>query len=429
MITAPVADGKLEELRSLLVKMNSKPGLANPDNTLVRFSQFNRLHVARFVILENNTAEDIEVYGIESPDWPLTLAFLGDCDGPPETFIAELAVHADPGLRRIFSYCRDFIRDQESLVGWMHNHNIKPNANYVNWIGRTVIQIREEDALHKALSAQLKKIVAGIGSDSPRALRQKLLNFIELEQHEGRLPLTPLAPTPPGWFIRNLAHKLGVPLLLLALSPLFLLMAPFVALRLRMLERTDPEIVVRPDRGHVQRLAELEDHDIMNQFSAFGDIKPQAFRRYAVRFFLWLLDYSTRHIYNRGYLTRVQTIHFARWVVLGNGKHLLFASNYDGSQESYMDDFINKVAWGLNLVFSNGVGYPSTQWLIKRGAEQEQKFKYFLRRKQLPTEVWYKAYAGKTAYDLARNSRIRQGVENRQNSDEGVREWLALIQA
>ena len=37
MITAPVADGKLEELRSLLVTMNSKPGLADPDNTLVRF--------------------------------------------------------------------------------------------------------------------------------------------------------------------------------------------------------------------------------------------------------------------------------------------------------------------------------------------------------------------------------------------------------
>jgi hypothetical protein len=35
---------------------------------------------------------------------------------------------------------------------------------------------------------------------------------------------------------------------------------------------------------------------------------------------------------------------------------MLFASNYDGSLESYMDDFINKVAWGLNLVFSNGVG-------------------------------------------------------------------------
>ena len=79
---------------------------------------------------------------------------------------------------------------------------------------------------------------------------------------------------------------------------------------------------------------------------------------------------------------------------MNNDRSLLFASNYDGSLESYMDDFINKVAWGLNLVFSNGMGYPTTRWLIKDGAEQEQKFKYSLRRHQLPTQVWYKAYPG-----------------------------------
>jgi hypothetical protein len=92
-----------------------------------------------------------------------------------------------------------------------------------------------------------------------------------------------------------------------------------------------------------------------------------------------------------------------------------------------MDDFINKVAFGLNLVFSNGVGYPSTKWLVKGGAQREQPYKYTLRRHQLPSEVWYKAYPGLTAYDLARNSRIRQGVEIRQSDDEEIREWLSLI--
>ena len=92
-----------------------------------------------------------------------------------------------------------------------------------------------------------------------------------------------------------------------------------------------------------------------------------------------------------------------------------------------MDDFINKVGWGLNLVFSNGVSYPRTKWLIKEGADHEQKFKYTLRRHQLPSEVWYKAYPDITAYELSRNSRIRQGVEIRQSSDAQIREWLALI--
>lgn len=92
-----------------------------------------------------------------------------------------------------------------------------------------------------------------------------------------------------------------------------------------------------------------------------------------------------------------------------------------------MDDFINKVGWGLNLVFSNGVAYPTTRWLVKDGAHQEQKFKQTLRRHQLTSEVWYKAYPDLTAYELSRNSLIRDGVENRQSSDSEIRQWLNLI--
>ena len=69
-----------------------------------------------------------------------------------------------------------------------------------------------------------------------------------------------------------------------------------------------------------------------------------------------------------------------------------------------MDDFINKVGWGLNLVFSNGVGWPRTDWLIKGGARREQLFKYYQRRHQVPTQVWYKAYPGLTLVDLERNT-------------------------
>ena len=84
-----------------------------------------------------------------------------------------------------------------------------------------------------------------------------------------------------------------------------------------------------------------------------------------------------------------------------------------------MDDFINKVAWGINLVFSNGIGYPRTDWLIAGGAKDEQKYKRVLRRHQLPTDVWYKAYPGLTVIDLERNSRIREGIERPSMTDSG----------
>ena len=427
MIVAAIREGQMESLRSLLASMNKTVGHADPENGLVPFGRFDRLHVARFVILELNTADEIQAYGLTPHEWRPSLAFLGDCDGDRGSFLRELTVLAGPGLRKVFSFCEGFSENSTRLLEWMEAHSINPSANYINWVGRTVKQVREERALHQSLSTSLQEIVKTTGRENTRAIRQELLSHVEKEKHAGRLTLTPPEPTPVGWKIRNTLHKIGIPLALLLLSPAFLVAAPFFIGRLRMLERSDPEIVIRPDRRHVRKLAVLEDHDVTNQFTVLGDVKPGIFRRATLKVFLVLLDYSARHVYNRGYLTRVRTIHFARWVLMDNDRRLLFASNYDGSLESYMDDFINKVAWGLNLVFSNGVGYPTTRWLIKDGAEQEQKFKYSLRRHQLPSEVWYKAYPGMTAFELSRNSRIRQGVESRQSSDAEIREWLSLI--
>lgn len=427
MIVAPIRDGEMDGLCSLLSGMNKTVGHADPENSLVPFGRFERLHVARFVIIEAKTADEIRAYGLTPADWPPSLAFIGDCDGDADSFIVQLAEQAGSGLKRIFSSCEGFSEENTHLLAWMKEHSIRPRANYINWIGRTVRQVREEAALHQSLSARLQEIVDEVGRNNTRALRQKLLSHVEIEQQEGRLRLTPPEPTPIGWKIGNLLHKIGIPLILLLLSPLFLIAAPFFAIRLRMLERSDPEIVIRPDRQHIRELSILEDQDVTNQFNVFGDVKPGLFRLLTIKFLLLLLDYSARHVYNRGYLTRIRTIHFARWVLMDNDRRVFFASNYDGSHESYMDDFINKVAWGLNLVFSNGVGYPSTRWLLKGGAVQEQKYKQTLRRHQLPSQVWYKAYPGLTAYDLSRNSLIRKGVEVRQSSDVEIREWLSLI--
>ena len=106
---------------------------------------------------------------------------------------------------------------------------------------------------------------------------------------------------------------------------------------------------------------------------------------------------------------------------------MIFCSNYDGSVDSYMDDFINKTGFGLNASFSNGIGYPRTNWLILDGCADERKYKEYLRRHTIPTQVWYKAYPGLTAIDLERNSRIRQGVDSVTMNNQQAREWVALL--
>ncbi len=170
-----------------------------------------------------------------------------------------------------------------------------------------------------------------------------------------------------------------------------------------------------------------EDHDVTNQFSAMGSLKPGLMRLLTTIGVLSTVDYAARHLVRPGRLGRIRTIHFARWVFIGGTRRMAFFSNYDGSVESYMDDFINKTGFGLNASFSNGVGYPRTHWLVLDGCADERKYKEFLRRHTMPTQVWYKAYPGLTAIDLERNTRIRRGLAAASLSDEEAREWLALL--
>lgn len=426
MVLAPLVDGQEGNLRALLASMNLRPGVADPENALVPFGQFDRLHFARFVILEAPRAEDIAVYGIAPYEWPVSLVFLGDCDGPADTFLADLVARAAHGLRQIFAFCRDFSADVD-LLDWMKRHEQPPAATYVNWIGRTVVQIHEEQALRQALVDYLHNGVATAPGEGPVALHNRLVGFVDSERQAGRLKLTPEAPTPLDWRLRNLLHKFGVPLALLVLAPFLLVTSPLLAYQLRSREKTDPEILPPSEGDYIRRAAEIEDQEITNQFNVIGDVKPGRFRLWTLIFLLWLLNYATHHIYNRGYLTRVRTIHCARWVLFNDRKSGFFASNYDGSVESYMDDFINKVAWGINLVFSNFVGFPRTAWLVKDGAKYEQKYKPYLRLHLLPSEVWYDAYPGLSVVDLERNTRIREGIERPTIAEREAREWLRLL--
>jgi hypothetical protein len=426
MVAAPIAQGRVNDLRTLLTSMNRRPGVVDPKNGLVPFGDLDSVHFARFAILDDLTLGDITAYGVPVPHDPFSLAFLADFDGLPEDFLTVLINRAGPGLRRIFAHCDGFGAETD-LGRWMKEREHRASANYVNWVGRTMSQVRQEAALRDGLVSYLRQHGSAMAMLDTREARDRMVEFVRQEQRAGRLPLSAPPPTPRGWQLRNIAHAVLGPILALLFLPLFLLYLPIFAYQLRSRERRDPEVVPRPDHEHLRRLAEIEDHAVTNQFTAIGTLKPGRFRLWTVTAAVWVLDWAARHVYNRGHLTRVSTIHFARWVFLDGKRRLLFASNYDGSLEAYMDDFINKVAFGLNLVFSNGVGYPRTSWLVAGGAKDEQKFKRFIRRHELPTEVWYDAHPGLTAVDLARNARIREGLERPPTTDAGIREWLQLL--
>lgn len=486
MIVAPIDMEQIDDLKRVLDGMNQSgaPGMAAPENSLVPFGQFDTLHYARFVIVDDQTLDDFARVDLPVPAYPITLAFLGDCDGPAEDFLAALAAHpvASQGLRTIFRHCKEFDEGTD-LLAWMKQRSCRPAAAYVNWIGRTVQQVHKEAALRRALQDELTEYSANhpnAGNDV-QSVRNHLVEFVR-----DKPELKPVAArTPPGWWLGNALHFAIIPfallvpwllaipflipppenfvrvvvpfgvlaailfLLLLRIAPatfavlvaLGLMLVPFFILFplmlvpllaavliffavLRRYEKSEQQVIPPPSLAHDEGLAGLEDHDVSNQFTVIGSVKPSTFRRLLLVAVLWITDYGARHIYNRGFLARIQTIHFARWVFVDNKRRVLFASNYDGSHQAYMDDFINKVGWGLNIVFSNGFGYPRTNWLIRDGAKNELRFKDTNRRHQIPTQVWYKAYPGLTAFDLARNTRIREGLERRWMSDAQIRAWL-----
>jgi len=426
MVLAAIDSEREADLRQLLASMNDAPGRVNANNALIPFGQCDTLHFARLVILNDKTVNDVREYGLPTRTYPMYLAFLGDVDGEADAFLEELARLAPKGLSSLFSCCEGFTPETD-LLAWMKKHSARPIASYVNWRGRTVRRIREEAILREALEDHIQSHSAALSNLPPREIRATLQRFVNAQKSAGRLTLTTENSTPIGWWIRNLLHLIGMPFLFLLASPLLIVMAPFIIIRLRWLEKTDPEVCPRVDQAYSDEMAKLEDRDVTNQFTAMGSLKPGIVRLWTVIFVLLVVDYGARHIFTRGRLARVRTIHFARWVFLDARKRMVFFSNYDGTVESYMDDFINKAGFGLNAVFSNGIGYPRTNWLVRDGCADEQKYKNYLRRHTLPTQVWYKAYPGLTATDLERNARIRRDLESLSLSEQETREWVALL--
>jgi hypothetical protein len=448
VIVAEVADDRVAALREALAKMNypGKTGFADPCNQLVPFGRFDTIHYARFVVLEDNTVADRAHYPELIEDkrhLPTYLCFMVDCDGDAGALMEQIGQKAAAGLQQIFSYCKNY--KGVTPLEFMRKHRVRPRTSYVNWVGRTVDQVQDEARLHGLLRDALRQTSAR----DPKALRDELLELVKPDP-----PLRKIPPTPLSWRLRNLAHML-LPIVVallavvaaivvtvvgwclcrwwtvlgvaIALVLLFLLVIWFIAV-LRRHEQADPIIKQPHDKCRVEKLRAGEDHDVSNQYTAMGSIKPGRFRLCLEVVILYALNWIARHICNRGSLGRITTIHFAHWSpFLDDNRRGFFCSNYDGGHEAYMDDFINKAGFGLNFSFSSFIAYPTTAWLFFIGAWLEQSFKRFQRHHQIPTDVWYKAYPGLTAQDLARNSRIRNGYEKCKMSDDEIRRWVAEI--
>ena len=101
----------------------------------------------------------------------------------------------------------------------------------------------------------------------------------------------------------------------------------------------------------------------------------------------------------------ISTIHFARWVMIDDDTRLLFTTNFDGSWDDYIDEFIEKAADGLDAIWSNCEGFP------EGGSRNRAAFKQYIRDYEYPALVFYSAYPDATVKNIHRALRTRAKFE------------------
>lgn len=102
-------------------------------------------------------------------------------------------------------------------------------------------------------------------------------------------------------------------------------------------------------------------------------------------------------------IAEIGTVHFARWVIIDNDTRLLFDSNFDGSWDQYLDDFVDHepLRNGLDRIWGCCEGYP------EKGAIDRPAFKEWVRSQQTKAEVFYSAYPENTVQDVLKAVSVR----------------------
>ncbi len=70
------------------------------------------------------------------------------------------------------------------------------------------------------------------------------------------------------------------------------------------------------------------------------------------------IDSYSKRLAPAGSLIGISTIHFVRWLLLDDGRRLMMVSDYDGSWESYIDEFAELILSGLDAIWEGSDGYP-----------------------------------------------------------------------
>jgi hypothetical protein len=392
-------------------------------NPIFRPGELPDTHFMRFAIIDDPRGE-----------LPSLLAWESNHDGFTPDYLAQVA-RAVPSIEAVFECCVDYpfrgVDDVDGWVAWMTARAYPAGAFYTAYRGvprsAVVNDRRVHDAIRELLDGEDRAALC-------RLSRNEIQRRI-CERVTARHPGLDRSQTDDDE-VRWLVGKLLALICAMFLLPVIVILALPWYLALRHKETTDIATAYARPVEVDPAVRDAEDQVTQNQLTHVVDIKPGAFRFATLWIVLKAIDAVARVYSVRGDLGGITAIHFARWVILsdrrdprpeGPRRHrLLFFSNYDGSWESYLGEFIDRAAYGLTAVWSNTRGFPATEHLVFAGARDEESFKQWTREHQIATQVWWTGAPDSTVQNIRDDIWIRRRLD-RGLSDDEIATWLRKL--
>lgn len=140
---------------------------------------------------------------------------------------------------------------------------------------------------------------------------------------------------------------------------------------------------------------------VCSEFTVFTKIKPG--HADALREDLAALAGGSSDVEARAALRQIGTLHDARHVIFDNDTRHMFASVFDGSWDTYIDDF-GKTAVGARFdrVFSHTEGFPGVT---------DPKVKDWFLARQAPAGVFVSSYPDLTVQQIWKDQRVSEAFQ------------------
>ncbi|WP_158856456.1 hypothetical protein [Lunatibacter salilacus] len=400
-ILVPIIKNKVDELLDLLAGINEGLAMGKPP----LFEELNIIHFARWVVIDHGKS------WINDPvERTPKLLFVVDYDGKETDLLRKLCTDSAELLDKVYAYCENFPilekRTPDSRTAFLTNNVIKDAAVYIGAPGRTVRQIKDESNLRDFIRKYLDSTTWG--NLSAQAIHQTIKNEVSSNGNFAFLDQKVKIPSV------NWLGLIFLGIVLLVLLPLTIVLLLLVIVWVLVLhifyERKDENFIRKRSQLNDKFMTELEkyeDFTSQNQFTQLVDMKEGKFRLFTIKAMFSLSKSLIKFVFVKGKLMGIPTIHFAKWVMFEENSRVLFFSNFDGSWQQYLGDFIDNSGWGLTGIFSNTKVFPKTNFLLTGGAYDEEHFLAWSRNSELVTNVWYSAYPHLSIKNINNNTKIR----------------------